>query len=378
MSYVEKYTVSKRGQEIGPYTATEVIDLLRMKELSTIHKVKVGKDWLLISDFVDLFEKGELPEQNLEKAFEDMEEEAKEAETEPAEEEVLPEPEPQPEPEPEPIEVPQPGVATEIHVNRSGTQFGPYLFKELKDYLKAGNLRFSDMVWFEGVSDWVPLSRIPGVADGIDSLGSAAPPPPKPPPAPAAPAAPPPMQQAAPAKPAALESFEDSEDVADEEDRQAGVVDDEPMASLTNGLASHGARILAGLVDGAIVFVVLGLLIALVGLMTEKWDVLLLLSSLIGYFVLGWLYFGLTESSKAGGGIGKRMTKIKVVKASDGSVPGFPLITMRTLLKLLCMPFALVAAYSQEAGFARFGMRDDCPIGKGSRHRGRFDSLETK
>ena len=55
MSYVEKYAVSKRGQEIGPYTATEVIDLLRMKELSTIHKVKVSKDWVLISDFIDLF-----------------------------------------------------------------------------------------------------------------------------------------------------------------------------------------------------------------------------------------------------------------------------------------------------------------------------------
>ncbi len=151
MSYVEKYTVSKRGQEVGPYTATEVIDLLRMKELSTIHKVKVGKDWLLISDFVDLFEKGELPEQNLEKTFEDVEEQAKEAQTDDSSE-VEDIPEPEPEPEPEPIEVPSPGAATEIHVNRSGAQFGPYLFKELKDYLKAGNLRFSDMVWFEGVS----------------------------------------------------------------------------------------------------------------------------------------------------------------------------------------------------------------------------------
>ena len=341
MSYVEKYTVSKRGQEVGPYTATEVIDLLRMKELSTIHKVKVGKDWLLISDFVDLFEKGELPEQNLEKTFEDLEEEAKEAQTDDSSE-VEDIPEPEPEPEPEPIEVPSPGAATEIHVNRSGAQFGPYLFKELKDYLKAGNLRFSDMVWFEGVSDWVPLSRIPGVADGIDSLGSAAPPPPKPPPAPAAPAAPPPMQQVVPAKPA-TESFEDSDEVADEEDPQPDDPNDEPMASLTNGLASHGARILAGLVDGAIVFGVLGPLIGLVGLITGDWGLLLLLSFLIGYFVLGWLYFGLTESSKAGGGIGKRMTKIKVVKASDGSIPGFSLITMRTLLKLLCMPFALVA-----------------------------------
>ena len=204
-----------------------------MKELSTIHKVKVGKDWLLISDFVDLFEKGELPEQNLEKAFEDMEEEAKEAETEPAEEEVLPEPEPQPEPEPEPIEVPQPGVATEIHVNRSGTQFGPYLFKELKDYLKAGNLRFSDMVWFEGVSDWVPLSRIPGVADGIDSLGSAAPPPPKPPPAPAAPAAPPPMKQAAPTS-----RRQNRSRIATRlatKKSQPDDANDEPIASLTSG-----------------------------------------------------------------------------------------------------------------------------------------------
>ena len=64
MSY-EKIRSFEEGQEVGPYTATEVIDLA-MKELSTIHKVKVGKDWLLISDFVDLFEKGELPEQNLE------------------------------------------------------------------------------------------------------------------------------------------------------------------------------------------------------------------------------------------------------------------------------------------------------------------------
>ena len=29
MSYTEKYTVSKRGHEEGPYTAVEIIDLLR-------------------------------------------------------------------------------------------------------------------------------------------------------------------------------------------------------------------------------------------------------------------------------------------------------------------------------------------------------------
>jgi uncharacterized RDD family membrane protein YckC len=327
MSYVEKYTVSKRGQEVGPYTATEIIDLLRMKELSTIHKAKVGKDWVMISDFIDLFEKGELPEQNLEKTFEDAEEASKEAE--PLEEET--EPQPEPEPEPEPVVVPDPGAATEIHVNRSGTQFGPYLFKELKEYLKAGNLRFSDMVWFEGVSEWVPLSRIPGVAEGIESLGSAAPPPPKPPPAPAAPAAPPPMQQASPQKPAS-ESFEDEGDEEKETEEEESAVQD-GMDSSSEGLAPHGARIVAALVDSLVLSAVLGILITIVGVMTE-FNGNLMIGAIAGYFVLGWLYYGLTESSGAGGGIGKRMSKIKVVKA-DVTSAGFALVSMRSILKIL-------------------------------------------
>ena len=76
MSYEEKYTVSKRGQEEGPYTALEIIDLLRQKAISTIHKVKVKQDWMSVSDFVDKHELGELPEQNIEKDFEEIEQEA--------------------------------------------------------------------------------------------------------------------------------------------------------------------------------------------------------------------------------------------------------------------------------------------------------------
>ena len=64
MVYQEKYSVSKRGQVTGPFSATEIIDLLRMKEISTIHKVKLGQDWLSVSDFIDQYEKGLLPEQN--------------------------------------------------------------------------------------------------------------------------------------------------------------------------------------------------------------------------------------------------------------------------------------------------------------------------
>ncbi len=332
MSYVEKYTVSKRGKEEGPYRAAEIIDLLRMKELSTIHKVKVGGEWMVIPDFIDLYEKKELPEQNLEKTFEDAEEESKKAEAESSAEgaEGVGE-EPEPEPEPVPIEVPEPGPAVEIHVNRAGTQFGPYLFKELKDYLKAGNLRFGDMVWFEGVSEWVPLSQIPGVAEGIDSLGSAAPPPPKPPPAPAGPATPPPMQQAAPGQ--TLPSMQGDEEEGEEEELEGEEETDHDAPPASAGLAANGARSLAALVDGLILLGVLGLLIGIVGAMRE-FNTALLIGAIVGYFVLGWLYYGLTESSKAGGGFGKRMAKIKVVKA-DGSGAGFAVISMRSLLKIL-------------------------------------------
>ena len=109
------------------------------------------------------------------------------------------------------------------------------------------------MVWFEGVSDWVPLSRIPGLPMG---LIHSVPRRPKPPPAPAAPAAPPPMKQ--PHRPSWRQNRSRiATRLADEEGPQLDDANDEPIASLTSGLASHGARILAGLVDGAIVFGVL-------------------------------------------------------------------------------------------------------------------------
>ena len=335
MVYQEKYSVSKRGQVTGPFSATEIIDLLRMKEISTIHKVKLGQDWLSVSDFIDQYEKGLLPEQNLEKVFEDEPEEpVVVAEVEP---EVEPEPDPEPESEPKEIEVPEPGPATEIHINRSGTQFGPYLLKELKDYLKAGNLRFSDMVWFDGVSEWVPLSKIPGVAEGLSSLGSAAPPPPKPPPAPAAPVAPP-LSPAAPVEPMKLvkkEIKQDSESPVepDEDEKEESIPIGEKGLG-TEGFASHGARFLAGLVDGIIILSVVGILLGIAGAVSQ-FDLTLFTAGVFAYFLLGWLYYGLGESSKLGGFIGKRMSKIRVVRLSDEAVPGFGLSSFRALLKIL-------------------------------------------
>ena len=340
MSYQEKYSLSKRGQISGPFTALEVIDLLRMKEISTIHKVKLGKDWLTVSDFIDQHEKGLLPEQNLDQVFKD---EPEEEEVKKEEEETVEIPEPEPEPKPEPvekvIEVPKPGPATEIHINRSGTQFGPYLLKELKDYLKAGNLRFSDLVWFEGVSEWVPLSRIPGVADDLSSLGSAAPPPPKPPPVPAAPTALPPPVQSAPSTPSLSSAKQsntvltDSGQSAEKEVDEDEVTPDKPSLEIEN-IAPHGARAIAGIVDSAILLLVVLILIGTAGAFSD-FNNTLYLAGVCAYFLLGWLYYGLGESSQAGGFIGKRISKIKVVRLADDEIPGFGVSSLRAVLKIL-------------------------------------------
>jgi uncharacterized RDD family membrane protein YckC len=323
MSYEEKYTVSKRGKEEGPYTALEIVDLLRQKAISTIHKVKVKQDWMSVSDFVEKHEQGELPEQNIEKDFEEIEKEASVAQE-------AAEAEKKPEPEPEPIKIPVPGPADEISVNRSGQPFGPYLLPEVKDYLKSGNLRFSDMVWFQGLPEWVPLSSIPGISDGIKGLGAAAPPPPKPPPAPVgAPPAPPSITGpvAAPAKPAREQrEFEPLTVVEGGDDPE------------TAGLAEHGPRALAAFIDWGIlgVAVLILWLIAFVATNAHLGFWLLELVTMWGVLaVLGWIYFSLTESSQAMASIGHRVAKIQIVNAQDHSKIGFGRASARALLKSL-------------------------------------------
>jgi|TARA_B100000959_G_scaffold237321_1_gene256614 hypothetical protein len=67
VSYEEKYAVSKRRQQIGTFTAKEIIKLLRKREFSTIHKVKVENEEMTVGAFVAAHEAGDLPEQNIDK-----------------------------------------------------------------------------------------------------------------------------------------------------------------------------------------------------------------------------------------------------------------------------------------------------------------------
>ncbi len=218
----------------------------------------------------------------------------------------------------------------EIRVNRAGQEFGPYLIKEIKDYLKAGNLRFSDMVWFQGLPEWVPLSSIPGVSEGIESLGAAAPPPPKPPPAPAS-APPTPPVSATPAVAATQATREEAD-----REFEPLTPEDEEQDPETAGLADHGPRALAALIDWAVLGAVLGAVIGItfgLGGETDTW--IKVIAVIVVHLLFGWIYFALTESSKASGAIGHRVVKVQVVTAEGGHGIGFGRATGRALLKSL-------------------------------------------
>ncbi len=70
----------------------------------------------------------------------------------------------------------------QVHLDRGGQRYGPYSVEEINTYLEGGQVLATDLAWYDGAPDWMPLTQVPGVKNG------GAPPPPSPPP-PGAPAA---------------------------------------------------------------------------------------------------------------------------------------------------------------------------------------------
>ena len=47
-----------------------------------------------------------------------------------------------------------------IHISRDGDLFGPYCPEQGQEYLAAGQLLPTDMAWYEGAADWVPVTEV--------------------------------------------------------------------------------------------------------------------------------------------------------------------------------------------------------------------------
>jgi len=50
------------------------------------------------------------------------------------------------------------------YVSRNGVQQGPHSLEQINSLLAAGQLAVSDLAWQEGMANWEPLSRIPGLS----------------------------------------------------------------------------------------------------------------------------------------------------------------------------------------------------------------------
>jgi uncharacterized RDD family membrane protein YckC len=200
----------------------------------------------------------------------------------------------------------------QIHINRDGQNYGPYSLDEARQYLASGNLIETDLAWFEGAANWMPLSQVPGVAPARAAAPQAAPVAASRPPAAAAPAA------AAVAASAAL----------------GGV-----------SYAGFWRRVVAYVVDGLLVGVVMTVLIflfaagAIGGIAAGSPEAAAAAFGLIGLLNLGsiiamWLYFALMESSPAQGTLGKIAVGLIVTDLAGNRI-GFGRATGRFFGKIL-------------------------------------------
>ena len=64
-----------------------------------------------------------------------------------------------------------------IYIGRNGQQQGPYSLEELNALAQSEPITESDMCWYEGCVEWIPLSQLPGFIPTQPRSTGAAPPP---------------------------------------------------------------------------------------------------------------------------------------------------------------------------------------------------------
>lgn len=57
-----------------------------------------------------------------------------------------------------------------IYITRNGRQFGPYTLEQVNSQASSGAIQPADLAWYEGITDWVPISTVPGFQPPIGLL----------------------------------------------------------------------------------------------------------------------------------------------------------------------------------------------------------------
>lgn len=61
-------------------------------------------------------------------------------------------------------------ASVSVYIQREGQQYGPYPQEDIQGHLASGTLLPADMAWQEGMADWVPLSKFPGIEAGASTV----------------------------------------------------------------------------------------------------------------------------------------------------------------------------------------------------------------
>ncbi|MGB0585272.1 MAG: DUF4339 domain-containing protein [Limisphaerales bacterium] len=63
----------------------------------------------------------------------------------------------------------------QIYISRNGQPNGPYEIKDVNAFLATGTLLPTDLACQEGMTEWVPITQIPGVLTTGDSASAPVP-----------------------------------------------------------------------------------------------------------------------------------------------------------------------------------------------------------
>jgi len=124
-----------RGRVQGPFDKEKLRALVKRGQLSRMHEVSPdGNDWKQASEYQELFVT--------------------------AAKQVIQESEPTAEDE-QPV-----GLEAVWYYSVNGVQAGPVTFEQLQAQAAPGHLASEDLVWKEGMKEWVPGATIPGLLFG--------------------------------------------------------------------------------------------------------------------------------------------------------------------------------------------------------------------
>jgi uncharacterized RDD family membrane protein YckC len=205
---------------------------------------------------------------------------------------------------------------------RDGQQIGPVGSKELKSLADRGRLQPTDLIWRDGLPNWVPAARVKGLFPETDVYSL----------------------EEEPAPPVTSAPVDQDEEFAPERVRPKG------RKALRHGYAGFWKRFAAFIIDmilllalGFGIGVVIGIVLAITmgpGRAQDAIDSHALLFNLLG-IIINWLYYALLESSESQATIGKRAMHIKVVD-EEGYRISFARATGRYFAKILSAIILLI------------------------------------